>query len=941
MSTDVQTVDTGLDKQSRRRSKDTEKAHRRSSNFQNKKFKHDHKFRKKIAANGKFFPPYKKRNKDFIIPPTKFLLGGNITDPLNLNSLQDEDINRAMNAVTPKSSPLPTPKHRKGEIEVIIPPDITDPLNLIAGDDDATYEAMLISPVKKNAKKQKNKKKRHRNNRASSGPGSGKEDSIEGAKLDETETPPAKEESAELKGEANKDVKTEDETKDTKETPQGPPPAKRHKCEHNNRANLRKIELKERKADLDKIVSPVIPQPGAWNDRHRFRPPQRTPQLDKSQAKEMPKFKEKDAKFQFGNYCRYYGYRNPHHGPDTRLRLFEKHKHLFEGKDVLDIGCNTGHLTLAVARDLRPNRVVGMDIDRSLIKAARSNIRHYVNCGREDKFFPVSMPIVYGPIEIPGVNEEKGFPHNITFVHGNYVLESDVLVSLEQPQFDVILCLSITKWIQLNWGDAGLKRAFKRMFAQLRPGGVLILEAQTWSSYKRKRNLTPETWKNYHAMELFPHHFSQYLLTEVGFSKCEVMGAPVHPVKGFQRPIQMYIKEDPSFDTPRPLGNNTERFESYSFRLPDSVHCSEDLSGDSNFPYETPNSFNSPESGFSEGLHPRRYPMRFPMFDIMVGGGGGGEGPSTSEENTALSADSSSQENVTCQEDDQQQELSEQNEQKETIPKDEVVQEEISESDMVVEQEKINEHDEQKETIPKDEVVQEEISESDMVVKQEKTNEEDEQKYTIPKDEVVQEEISESDMVVKQEKTNEEDEQKDTIPKDEVVQEEIGESDMVVKQEKTNEEDEQKYTIPKDEVVQEEISESDMVVKQEKTNEQDEQKDTIPKDEVLQEEISESDMVVKQEKTNEQDEHKVTIPKNVVEQEEISEECGVDEKVKESKKDLVGEQDEIREQESGDKQVEMNEHNTEEMNLGNEQENVSEAIKQKTMDGCQVDVSGP
>lgn len=123
-------------------------------------------------------------------------------------------------------------------------------------------------------------------------------------RLDETETPPAKEESAELKGEVNKDVKTEEETKDTKETPQGPPPAKRHKCEHNNRANLRKIELKERKADLDKIVSPVIPQPGAWNDRHRFRPPQRTPQLDKSQAKEMPKFKEKDAKFQFGNYCR-------------------------------------------------------------------------------------------------------------------------------------------------------------------------------------------------------------------------------------------------------------------------------------------------------------------------------------------------------------------------------------------------------------------------------------------------------------------------------------------------------------------------------------------------------------------------------------------------------------------------------------------------------------
>jgi 7SK snRNA methylphosphate capping enzyme len=77
-----------------------------------------------------------------------------------------------------------------------------------------------------------------------------------------------------------------------------------------------------------------------------------------------------------------------------------------------------------------------------------------------------------------------------SFHQGNYMLDSDSLLAVEQPQFDVILCLSITKWLHLNWGDAGLKQAFRRMYLQLRPGGHLVLEPQAWESYRKKKNLT-------------------------------------------------------------------------------------------------------------------------------------------------------------------------------------------------------------------------------------------------------------------------------------------------------------------------------------------------------------------------------------------------------------------------------------------------------------------
>lgn len=85
--------------------------------------------------------------------------------------------------------------------------------------------------------------------------------------------------------------------------------------------------------------------------------------------------------------------------------------------------------------------------------------------------------------------------HDKTNWHGvnmqeNYVPKSDVSAETQAAEFDVILALSLSKWIHLNWGDAGIKRFFKKVYHHLHPGGKFILEPQPFNSYSKKKRLT-------------------------------------------------------------------------------------------------------------------------------------------------------------------------------------------------------------------------------------------------------------------------------------------------------------------------------------------------------------------------------------------------------------------------------------------------------------------
>ena len=73
---------------------------------------------------------------------------------------------------------------------------------------------------------------------------------------------------------------------------------------------------------------------------------------------------------------------------------------------------------------------------------------------------------------------------------GNYVPANDSALDSVLPEFDVILGLSLTKWIHLNWGDDGIKRFFRKVYLHLRPGGRFIVEPQPLASYAKKKKVT-------------------------------------------------------------------------------------------------------------------------------------------------------------------------------------------------------------------------------------------------------------------------------------------------------------------------------------------------------------------------------------------------------------------------------------------------------------------
>jgi len=223
--------------------------------------------------------------------------------------------------------------------------------------------------------------------------------------------------------------------------------------------------------------------------------------------------------FERGNYDRYYGYRySGEEKEDLRIASLRRRfgDGLFSGQEVLDIGCNSGRVSLAV-RGLGASRVVGTDIDSSLIQEARASATAAAADGA-----------ARGEIEFRAED----------------ILESPLrrLPGMRPERFDIVLCLSVTKWVHFASGDVGVRNLFKRVLKRLRPGGLFVLEPQDWKSYVKKRKLNPEIRQTVRDIELRPEAFDGFL-AGLGFERLGRIEPCAAAQGGFsRRPILLYGK---------------------------------------------------------------------------------------------------------------------------------------------------------------------------------------------------------------------------------------------------------------------------------------------------------------------------------------------------------------------------------------------------------------
>uniref|UniRef100_A0A2P2K2S3 RNA methyltransferase n=1 Tax=Rhizophora mucronata TaxID=61149 RepID=A0A2P2K2S3_RHIMU len=131
-----------------------------------------------------------------------------------------------------------------------------------------------------------------------------------------------------------------------------------------------KKKNKKKEKKKRKVAEKTKPEITAEEEEDNGDKEKKSLKMDKSQIKTAQRQQEnisnnkkkRKGVFPYGNYRNYYGYRiGKEMEEDPRLRVLKRE--WFQGKDCLDIGCNSGIITLHIAKKFHCHSICGIDID--------------------------------------------------------------------------------------------------------------------------------------------------------------------------------------------------------------------------------------------------------------------------------------------------------------------------------------------------------------------------------------------------------------------------------------------------------------------------------------------------------------------------------------------------------------------------------------------------
>ncbi len=231
-------------------------------------------------------------------------------------------------------------------------------------------------------------------------------------------------------------------------------------------------------------------------------------------------------------------------------RLVYLKRQLPVGARLLDIGCNVGTFGVRLAQATRARSLLGVDIDAELVAEATLRYAHDPTA-HLDEFQLADSATCFAYFPAHAVAEARLSDAELRACLQRarerhmrataIAFRAEDYVAAPAPpgeQFDVILCLSVVKWVHLNGGDDAVRALFRKAFAQLAPGGIFAFEPQPWSSYRKYKALFPP--ERVAGLQFRPDQFHAYLLSaEVGFvdSKTHELNTPT-----FKRAVTLYFK---------------------------------------------------------------------------------------------------------------------------------------------------------------------------------------------------------------------------------------------------------------------------------------------------------------------------------------------------------------------------------------------------------------